>query len=131
MIVVAAAIVRDGLLLAQQRAYPSQSAGRWELPGGRVEPGETEPGALRRECREELGVDVTVGDRVGPDIELGHRGYLRTYAAVLAAGQPEPRVLEHAALCWLPAPDLHTLDWLEADVHLLPHLRALLGPGGA
>lgn len=123
---VAAAIIRDGLLLAQQRAYPSHSAGKWELPGGRVEHGESEPEALARECLEELGVVVEIGVRVGPSVELGHRGHLRAYTARLSAGQPEPRVLEHQALRWVSVGELDGLDWLSADLELLPALRALL-----
>src|SRR5690606_41296970 len=69
-----AAIVRAGRLLAQQRGYPDHLAGQWELPGGRVEPGETEVDALVRECVEELGVQVRVGDRVGPDVPLPDAG---------------------------------------------------------
>ena len=60
-VVVGTAIVRDRAVLAQQRAYPAAAAGRWELPGGRVEPGESDVDAVRRECAEELGVDVRVG----------------------------------------------------------------------
>src|SRR5882757_6987647 len=67
-VVVGAAIVRDGRLLAQRRARPAELAGRWELPGGRVERGESEAAALRRECREELGALITVLDRIGGDV---------------------------------------------------------------
>ena len=63
-IVVGAAIVHDGRLLAARRSAPADLAGGWELPGGKVEPGESEADALVRECREELGVAVVVGERV-------------------------------------------------------------------
>jgi 8-oxo-dGTP diphosphatase len=126
MIVVAAAIVRDRCLLAQQRAFPAHSQGRWELPGGRVEDGESERDALRRECYEELGVRIDVADRLGPDVVLGHSSRLRVFAATLGADQPEPRPVEHRALRWVRAGELAELNWLSADLELLPALRQLL-----
>ena len=51
-VVVAAAIERDGRYLVARRTRPADVAGRWEFPGGKVEPGETEEGALAREIRE-------------------------------------------------------------------------------
>jgi 8-oxo-dGTP diphosphatase len=123
--VVGAAIVRDGTLLAQQRAWPPDAAGQWELPGGRVEPGESDETALRRECAEELDVDISVGQRVGPDVELPGGKMLRIYAAGLTNGG-EPRAVEHLALRWLAPGELATLDWLPADRVLLPDLGALL-----
>ncbi|MFM7212080.1 MAG: NUDIX domain-containing protein, partial [Actinomycetota bacterium] len=59
-VVVAAAILRDGRYLAARRTRPAWAAGRWEFPGGKVEPGETEQQALVREIREELGVEIEV-----------------------------------------------------------------------
>jgi len=127
--VVGAAIVRDGRLLAQCRATPAELAGRWELPGGRVEPGESEPVALRRECREELGARITVLGRLGADVPLpgSSASVLRVYAAEMAGGSPEPRAVEHAGLRWVAGRELAELDWLNADRVLLPDLAILLG----
>jgi 8-oxo-dGTP diphosphatase len=125
-VVVGAAIVVGDRLLAARRAVPPALAGRWELPGGRVEPGESEAEALRRECAEELGAVVVVAARVGPDLVLSGRALLRVYAATLAAGSPEPAPLEHAELRWVAAAELAGLDWLDADRALLPDLATLL-----
>jgi 8-oxo-dGTP diphosphatase len=123
--IVGGAIVRAGTVLAARRSAPAELAGRWELPGGRVEEGESEPAALRRECREELGAHVEVLRRLGPDLPLS-RGTLRVWVATLGPGSPEPRALEHSELRWVTAADLGTLDWLDADRALLPALATLL-----
>ncbi|GAA1963799.1 (deoxy)nucleoside triphosphate pyrophosphohydrolase [Amycolatopsis minnesotensis] len=125
-VVVGAAIVRAGKLLAQQRAWPADADGKWELPGGRVEAGESDVDGLARECAEELGVAVTVGARVGADVDLPGGKVLRIYAAGLADDGEEPRAVEHRALRWLDVSELDGLDWLPADRILLPDLRALL-----
>ena len=73
-IVVAGAVIGGSTVLVAQRVRPPELAGRWELPGGKVAPGETERAALARELAEELGLevdDVAVGDRLGDDIAAG------------------------------------------------------------
>jgi len=124
---VGTAIVRSGSLLAQQRAYPASVAGLWELPGGRVEPGESDVDAVRRECLEELGVTVLVGSPVGSDVALSGDTLLRIYSAVLDPASGEPHPHDHQALRWLTAGELDSVEWLPADQELLPFLRALLG----
>lgn len=125
--VVGAAIVRDGALLAARRAYPAELAGLWELPGGRVEPGESDADAVRRECSEELGVEVLVGARVGADVVLPGGKVLRIYGATLADHTGEPVAIDHQELRWLGTEELATVRWLPADRILLPELRELLG----
>jgi 8-oxo-dGTP diphosphatase len=125
-IIVGAAIIRNRRVLACERADPPETAGRWEFPGGKVEPGETEPEALARECLEELGVRVTVGERVGDDVAMAEgRFVLRVYAATLLDGE-EPQVLEHSAMRWLSAYELLDVPWLPADAPIVAVLPALL-----
>lgn len=124
-IVVATAIVRNRQVLAQQRAFPSDHAGRWEFPGGRVEPGESETDAVVRECREELGVEVVAGKSVGPDVPLENGMVLRLYAAELVNGG-EPMAVEHAAVRWVGVDEFDGLPWLDADLAFLDDLRELL-----
>ncbi|AYF31751.1 (deoxy)nucleoside triphosphate pyrophosphohydrolase [Micromonospora tulbaghiae] len=124
--VVGAAIIEGGRVLACERSAPPEVAGRWEFPGGKVEPGEAETDALARECVEELGVRVAVGARVGRDVRMAHgRSVLRVYAARLLHGD-EPKALEHAELRWLSAAELDSVDWLPADVPIVAALRPLL-----
>lgn len=126
-VVVAGAIIQDGKVLAARRTTPAELAGRWELPGGKVEPGEIEADALGRELREELGVEVDVGEQIGPDVELGRRRVLRVFTARLLDPVGAIRPTEHDAVRWLAADKLDEVDWLEADEALLPRLRTLLG----
>ncbi|NUT38002.1 MAG: (deoxy)nucleoside triphosphate pyrophosphohydrolase [Hamadaea sp.] len=124
--IVGAAIIAGGRVLACERADPPETAGRWEFPGGKVEPGEAEVAALIRECEEELGVRVTIGPRVGGDVPMGGgRSVLRVYAATLVDGD-EPQALEHSALRWLGAGELHDVPWLPADAPIVAALPPLL-----
>src|SRR5437763_14173 len=125
-VIVAAAIITDGRVLACERSAPPEVAGRWEFPGGKVEPGESDQQALARECAEELGVRVEVGDRVGPDVPLAHgRAVLRVFAVTLLDGD-RPRALEHASMRWLAADELDSVNWLPADRPIVAVLPALL-----
>jgi 8-oxo-dGTP diphosphatase len=127
-IIVGAAIIAGSRVLACERAEPPEMAGKWEFPGGKVEPGEDEQDALVRECEEELGVSVQVGARVGGDVLLGHgRAVLRVYAASLRNGQ-QPQAIEHAELRWLGVDELYSVPWLPADAPIVDALRPLLTP---
>jgi len=129
-VIVAAVIVRDGRVLACERSAPPEAAGKWEFPGGKIEPGETDAEALVRECAEELGVRVEVGDRVGPDVPLAHgRAVLRVFAVRLLDGG-SPRALEHAAMRWLAVGELGDVPWLPADEPIVAELPALLAADG-
>ncbi|GAA0513634.1 hypothetical protein GCM10011581_04430 [Saccharopolyspora subtropica] len=125
-VVVGTAIVHKGQLLAQRRRYPAPDAGRWELPGGRVEPGEDEPAAVVRECREELDVEVRPTGRVGTDVPLNNGMLLRIHTAELVDPSAAPRAVEHHEVRWVAAEDLNDLDWLDADHVLVHSLRDLL-----
>ena len=114
----------DSVLLVAQRRRPLELAGLWELPGGKVAEGETEREALARELLEELGVEVTVGDRIGDDVPIGDGIILRAYRVSQTAGTLHPH--DHGALRWVRAGDLPDLPWVPADRAWLPALLALL-----
>jgi alanyl-tRNA synthetase len=118
-IVVAAALERGGRLLAARRTRPPSVAGGWELPGGKVEPGEDPAHALVRELREELAVDATVVGRVpGPiagDWPLDDASVLRVLRARIDRGDPVAEVA-HDELRWLAPDELDSVGWLRPDV---------------
>lgn len=114
--VVCAALVRDGRLFAALRGH---GAIGWELPGGKVEPGETAEQALRREIREELGLSLSTCwylDTV--DHEAGNfRMRLDCFVCPLDEGQ-EPVLTEHTQARWLTQDELDQVAWLPADRRL-------------
>jgi 8-oxo-dGTP diphosphatase len=123
-IVVAGALISDGLLLVAQRERPPELAGLWELPGGKVAPGESEADALARELDEELGVEVTVGDRLGGDVALSDAMTLRAFRVTRTGGGVAPR--DHRALRWVTADELDGLPWVPADRGWLAELKQAL-----
>lgn len=121
-VVVGAALCADGRLLAARRTAPSALAGRWELPGGKVETGESEPGALVRELREELGVEAAVDSRVPGAWPLTDTLVLHVWRAHILSGTPQP-LQDHDDLRWLTPAAAFTVDWLDGD---LPAVRLLV-----
>jgi 8-oxo-dGTP diphosphatase len=125
--VVGAAIVWRGLVLAARRTAPPESAGRWEFPGGKVEPGESPGFALTREVREELRCDIRLTGWLAGSVPIGQHHLLTVATATLTGGEPDPH--EHDALCWLGPEELDTLDWLEPDRPFLDELKVRMMEG--
>ncbi len=123
-LVVGAAIVRGGALLAARRTTPPALAGRWELPGGKVEPEESPDDALVREVREELDCRIEVAEWLEPAALISEGLVLRVAIARLLDREPAP--VEHDQVRWLTAEELDDVDWLEADRPFLAQLRAEL-----
>lgn len=123
--VVAVAILdsldRPTSLLCAARAYPPDLAGRFELPGGKVEDGESPLAALSREIREELRTQVVVGPEVtAPDggwwpVLQGRR--MGVWLAEVAPGSPAPtRSRSHVELRWVDLDGVAALDWIGNDL---------------
>ena len=125
IVVVGAALVRDGRLLAARRTTPPEAAGRWELPGGKVEPGEKAEIAVVREVAEELGCRTEV-DHWLPGGEPFGGGYVLQVAVCrLVDGEPTAGA-DHDELRWLGPDELGDVDWLEPDRPFLPSVREVL-----
>ena len=131
VIVSAGVIVEGARVLLSQRKSGTHLAGAWEFPGGKVEAGEDPRDALARELREELGIEVEVGD----PLEITFHRYamksvlLLFFAAKRKAGSAEPRALDVAAVRWAGIDELRDEEFPPADVAVLAKVRAQLHGG--
>lgn len=123
---VVAALIWQGNRFLICRRPPHKARGLlWEFVGGKVEPGETPQEALIRECREELGVIVTVGETFMevvheyPDLTV----HLTLFHAEIAEG--ELQLLEHVALQWITVGEIGQFDFCPADTEILERLKTL------
>lgn len=119
-----AIIESDGKVLAARRAANQSLAGKWEFPGGKVEPHEDPREALIREIHEELGCEIAV-EHAMPAIFHDYVEFaihLLPYQCRLISG--EPIALEHESVDWYPIAELSALDWAEADLPVLAHFMA-------
>lgn len=123
--VVAAIIERDGKILLAQRPAGSDQPGLWEFPGGKVEPGESQPQALIRELREELAIEAQPAGYVASQQKAVCGRIINLHAWHVLAFSGEPTALEHSALAWV-APDAASgYSLAPADIPLLAAFRAL------
>jgi 8-oxo-dGTP diphosphatase len=129
-LVVGAAVVQGARVLAARRTAPPEAAGRWEFPGGKVEPGETAESALVREIAEELGCSISVTGWLEGEAEIGSTHLLRVATARLLGDEVRPAPHEHDAIRWLTSAELDDVDWLAPDRPFLPELRTLLAALG-
>jgi 8-oxo-dGTP diphosphatase len=119
--VVAAVIRRGEDLLVCQRPLHKRHGGMWEFPGGKCEPGESDADALRRELREELGVDVV---QIGaPEFERHDAGspFVIVFTPVFVVG--EPVALEHIGIRWSNVEQISGLPLAPSDRCFVAHLR--------
>src|SRR3954469_8890345 len=107
-IVVAGALIAGAGVLVAQRDRPPELAGLWELPGGKVAPGESDATALARDTDEGLGVAVSGGARLSAEVPLNETTTLRAFRVTQTGGTLHPR--DHRALRWVTADELDSLD---------------------
>ena len=123
--VVAAVLVRDGRVFATQRGY-GEFKDKWEFPGGKMEAGEGREEALRREIREELDAEIAVG-KLLCTVEYDYPAFHLTMHCYLCSVVSGTLVLkEHESARWLSADGLESVDWLPADIQVIPLIRKSL-----
>lgn len=115
--VVAGVLWREGKVLATQRGYGEFKDG-WEFPGGKIEPGESKEEALRRELKEELGIDVWIKDLIST-VECDYPNFRLTLHAFNCETEGTFVLKEHEAARWLGSGELDSVDWLPADVEIV------------
>ena len=112
----------DKFMICQRPAHKARGL-LWEFVGGKVDPGETAQQALIRECREELAVEVSVGDifmevvHEYPDLLV----QLTLFNATIASGVPQ--MLEHNDIRWITVEEIPNFDFCPADVDILKKLQ--------
>jgi 8-oxo-dGTP diphosphatase len=131
VVVAAAVIVEEGRVLLTQRKAGTHLAGAWEFPGGKVESGEDPREALRRELREEIGIEAKVGEVVDVTFhryeEADKAVLLLFFEAAREAGSPEVQAIDVAAFKWATREELRMEDFPPADVAVLGKVRRGLG----
>ena len=130
VLVAAAVLLEGGRVLLTQRKTGTHLAGSWEFPGGKVEAGEDPREALRRELREELGIEARVGEIVDVTFhryeEADKAVLLLFFEAAREAGSPEPQALDVAAFRWAEKGELRVEELPPADVAVMEKVKRLL-----
>ena len=123
--VVAAIIIRNNEVFATQRGYGDWK-GWWEFPGGKIESGECPQEALKREIREELDAEITVGALLDT-VEWEYPTFHLTMHCYVCSLESENICLkEHESSAWLDKETLDSVQWLPADLVLLSKIAKLL-----
>ena len=125
---VAAAVIKalddkaDPIIFATQRGY-GEFKGGWEFPGGKIEAGETSQEALKREIKEELDTEISVGefiDTIEYDYPTFHLSMDCFWCQIVSG---DLVLKEHEAAKWLTKEKLDSVDWLPADVTLIDKIK--------
>ena len=113
--VVAAVIRSDQKVLIARRASEKSMGGKWEFPGGKVEPGESHQTALRREIKEEFGIEIDVGDLISSQPHIYPEFAINLTAFWATASTAIESSTDHDLIEWVAPSDLCTYDLAEAD----------------
>ena len=112
----------DGRILVCSRPAGTHMAGKWEFPGGKIEPGEAPEDCIRREIREELGMEIAVG----PVLTVMEHDYGIKYVRVtffLAVSDDAPAAKDGQGFRWVPSNRIDSVDFLDADRPVSEEIR--------
>lgn len=118
--VTCALIEQNGCVLCAQRSMEMHLPLKWEFPGGKREAEETLEQCVIREIREELGLDIHIHDALPSSVHEypdGKKVCLHPFLCGITGG--ELHLKEHSRVQWLAPPELHSLDWAEADIPIV------------
>jgi len=124
--VTAAIIMKENRVLIAERAPGENLAGKWEFPGGKIEPGETPEGCLKREIREELEVDIDVLDFFAESIYAYHSGTIKLMAFRCQWISGDFSLNVHSRIEWVNRQQLDLYDFAPADIPLVAKLKAVM-----
>jgi 8-oxo-dGTP diphosphatase len=129
--VVAAVISRDGKFLIAKRKKGGTLSGKWEFPGGKVEPGETPERAMEREMEEEFEIRVRMGGFIGShEFRNRERKYnLMAYHVTHLSG--DFILHEHDEIAWVTPDEFGEYDFADSDKAIIRILAGAVKPGGA
>lgn len=122
MKVTCAILLQNGLIYCAQRSADMPLPLKWEFPGGKLEPGESEEDCIRREIREELGIEITVGQRLTPNVHwVSEQKIIELIPFVCHPTDAfvSIHLKEHLQGLWLRREQLIGLDWADADVAIV------------
>ncbi|MCI4668966.1 MAG: (deoxy)nucleoside triphosphate pyrophosphohydrolase [Bacteroidia bacterium] len=112
-------IEREGKVLAARKASHKPYAGKWEFPGGKLDPFETAESALIREIFEELAIQIRIVQRLPEVVHAYPYKVVRLYPIICQWVSGEPVYTDHDKIVWLDPEQLVDLDWMEADLPIL------------
>mgnify|MGYP001548874032 CR=1 FL=1 len=124
--VVAAIIVKNNQVFAARRKTGIHLAGYWELPGGKLEHGETPEQCLLRELQEELSITTKIGRYIGESLYDYGTKVIRLIAYQVEHIEGRFQLIEHDELRWLSVEELETVEWAPADIPIVELYSTLI-----
>jgi len=122
--IVAAIFSEQNKVLAMKRAAHKPAAGKWEFPGGKIEPGETPEQAIRREIREELNIEITRLTHFDNSKTVTTEWEVELDCFLVESDSMPTESTDHDEMRWVEIDHLHNLDWLEADIKVIEKLQS-------